>query len=334
MNGNFATLRRRRLAQQSALGPAARPSRIGRATTTLSPLSVIECSMRSTRKMSRGSKCFAASIPANRWRFQTGLMEVDGALIRDDRARYFFHRCQQLQAKLARACRVRLGRTQSQSRLGVARRQGFPRYGRRPGHRLHRQERQAPLVDSHRGSRQGRVGAGGADRVEWAGVHRQRRRGQQGREGPRCMRWMRRPVTSCGSSTWCRRRRAMLRAAPPRRNGRERGLVEECERHSRHGRRDLDFVFARPGQGASLRAWRQSRHRISRKRHARATIYSQVRSWFSTPRPAHMQRHFQLVKRDFHDWDVSSAPVLFLSNSGHRMMAEAPKGWTFVPDRS
>ncbi|MEP6886656.1 MAG: PQQ-binding-like beta-propeller repeat protein [Gammaproteobacteria bacterium] len=37
------------------------------------------------------------------------------------------------------------------------------------------------------------------------------------------------------------------------------------------------------------------------------------------------QRHFQLVKRDFHDWDVSSAPVLFLSNRGHRMLAEAPK---------
>jgi alcohol dehydrogenase (cytochrome c) len=37
------------------------------------------------------------------------------------------------------------------------------------------------------------------------------------------------------------------------------------------------------------------------------------------------QKHFQLVARDFHDWDVSSAPVLFLSNSGHRMLAEAPK---------
>ncbi len=37
------------------------------------------------------------------------------------------------------------------------------------------------------------------------------------------------------------------------------------------------------------------------------------------------QRHFQLVKRDFHDWDVSSPPALFLSNKGHRMLAEAPK---------
>jgi alcohol dehydrogenase (cytochrome c) len=37
------------------------------------------------------------------------------------------------------------------------------------------------------------------------------------------------------------------------------------------------------------------------------------------------QRHFQLVKRDYHDWDVSSPPALFLSNHGHRMLAEAPK---------
>jgi len=37
------------------------------------------------------------------------------------------------------------------------------------------------------------------------------------------------------------------------------------------------------------------------------------------------QRHFQLVKRDFHDWDVSSPPVLFLGKTGHRMLAEAPK---------
>lgn len=37
------------------------------------------------------------------------------------------------------------------------------------------------------------------------------------------------------------------------------------------------------------------------------------------------QRHFQLVKRDFHDWDVSSAPVIFLNRVGHRMLAEAPK---------
>jgi alcohol dehydrogenase (cytochrome c) len=37
------------------------------------------------------------------------------------------------------------------------------------------------------------------------------------------------------------------------------------------------------------------------------------------------QRHFQLVTRDFHDWDVSTAPVLFLNRIGHRMLAEAPK---------
>src|SRR5260370_3472381 len=47
------------------------------------------------------------------------------------------------------------------------------------------------------------------------------------------------------------------------------------------------------------------------------------------------QRDFQLVMRDFHDWDVSSAPVLFLSNAGHRMLAEAPKdGHLYLIDLS
>lgn len=36
-------------------------------------------------------------------------------------------------------------------------------------------------------------------------------------------------------------------------------------------------------------------------------------------------KHFQLVTRDFHDWDVSSAPALFRNKTGHRMLAEAPK---------
>jgi alcohol dehydrogenase (cytochrome c) len=37
------------------------------------------------------------------------------------------------------------------------------------------------------------------------------------------------------------------------------------------------------------------------------------------------RRHFQLVKRDFHDWDVSSAPSLFTDQSGRHLMAVAPK---------
>jgi len=37
------------------------------------------------------------------------------------------------------------------------------------------------------------------------------------------------------------------------------------------------------------------------------------------------QRHFQMVKRDFHDWDASTAPALFTSKGGHKLLAEAPK---------
>jgi PQQ-dependent dehydrogenase (methanol/ethanol family) len=35
--------------------------------------------------------------------------------------------------------------------------------------------------------------------------------------------------------------------------------------------------------------------------------------------------HVQLVRRDFHDWDVASAPVLYKTKNGRRMMAVAPK---------
>jgi PQQ-dependent dehydrogenase (methanol/ethanol family) len=37
------------------------------------------------------------------------------------------------------------------------------------------------------------------------------------------------------------------------------------------------------------------------------------------------KRHFQLVKRDFHDWDASTAPILFTSKAGRSLLAEAPK---------
>lgn len=45
------------------------------------------------------------------------------------------------------------------------------------------------------------------------------------------------------------------------------------------------------------------------------------------------QRHFQLVRRDFHDWDVSTAPSLFTTKTGKRLMAAAPKdGHLYVFD--
>ena len=37
------------------------------------------------------------------------------------------------------------------------------------------------------------------------------------------------------------------------------------------------------------------------------------------------QRHFQLVRHDFHDWDASTAPALFTTKGGKRLLAIAPK---------
>ena len=45
------------------------------------------------------------------------------------------------------------------------------------------------------------------------------------------------------------------------------------------------------------------------------------------------RRHFQLVPRDFHDWDVSGPPALFADSAGHPVMAAAPKnGYLYVFD--
>jgi len=37
------------------------------------------------------------------------------------------------------------------------------------------------------------------------------------------------------------------------------------------------------------------------------------------------RRHFQLTKRDFHDWDASTAPVVFTSKANRKLLAEAAK---------
>lgn len=45
------------------------------------------------------------------------------------------------------------------------------------------------------------------------------------------------------------------------------------------------------------------------------------------------QKHFQLIKHDFHDWDVSTAPALYLNRRGVHLLAEAPKdGHLYVID--
>jgi PQQ-dependent dehydrogenase (methanol/ethanol family) len=45
------------------------------------------------------------------------------------------------------------------------------------------------------------------------------------------------------------------------------------------------------------------------------------------------RRHFQLVTRDFHDWDVSGPPALVGGRAGHSIMAVAPKnGYLYVFD--
>ena len=58
---------------------------------------------------------------------------------------------------------------------------------------------------------------------------------------------------------------------------------------------------------------------------ARATIYLPTRSSCSTPRPATSRINFKVVKKDWHDWDVSSPPILLQTMGGKQIMSLAPK---------
>jgi alcohol dehydrogenase (cytochrome c) len=42
------------------------------------------------------------------------------------------------------------------------------------------------------------------------------------------------------------------------------------------------------------------------------------------------RNHFQLVPRDWHDWDVSNPPALIKTRGGKRLMAVSPKDDTFT----
>ncbi len=160
--------------------------------------------------------------------FQTGLLEADGALLattEHDTISIDANTCKQnwrAHAEFASGVlKVNRG-------AGMARRPGISRNGRRPGHRLHREEWQAAVVDRHCRSCEGRVGAGGADRLERHGIRRQCRRRQQGSQGAYVRPRRQGREVSCGSFTWCRRRRTtwcVERRRPvcppkPRRRGR------------------------------------------------------------------------------------------------------------------
>ena len=90
-------------------------------------------------------------------------------------------------------------------------------------------------------------------------------------------------------------------------------------------RRHLGVLHARPGCRGTVRAGRQSRAGLCERACARATISIPARSSCSTPATGAYKRHFKLVQRDWHDWDVASAPSLIKTAGGKELMAAAPK---------
>ena len=97
--------------------------------------------------------------------------------------------------------------------------------------------------------RRGEVGSGGADRLGRSRLHRQRGRRLQRREGPHVSRSTPRPARSCGSSSSCRRPRAIR----PRTAWRDRRSMHRlgriAARRADQRWRDLDFLHLDPKTG-------------------------------------------------------------------------------------
>src|ERR1700694_3587830 len=107
------------------------------------------------------------------------------------------------------------------------------------------------------------------------------------------MRWMPSPVTSCGNSIWCRRRRAMRRA----------------DRGPRVPRRTWTSYSLAPAKGLLyVPAGNPAPDFAGGSREGENLFASSI--VVLDAKTGAYKKHFQLVKRDFHDWDISSAPLL------------------------
>ena len=148
----------------------------------------------------------------------------------------------------------------------------------------------------------------------------------------RCTRSTPRPARSSGSSSWCPKSKATRFADPwaSRRSTRRRG-------NSRRAYRSAVAASGRPTRSIPRPACCTSpaaiRRLISRSACARATTFTPTRSSSSTAKTGDYKNHFKLVPKDWHDWDVSSPPILIQTMGGKQLMVVAPKdGYLYAFD--
>jgi outer membrane protein assembly factor BamB len=89
-------------------------------------------------------------------------------------------------------------------------------------------------------------------------------------------------------------------------------------------RRQLGVHYPRPGHGRIVRAGRQSLSGLCDRRARGGNLYTGSIVVLDAKTGAY-KRHFKLVQKDWHDWDVVSPPTLFRTAGGKKLLAEAPK---------
>ena len=176
-----------------------------------------------------------------------------------------------------------------------------------------------------RGPQPRRVRAVGPDRLGRPRLRWQRGRRLQGRQGPHVRARRRRPARSSGSSFWFPKSRATWSADrwARRRSTRRPGKMRPASPSAAAGPGHHTPSTRKPGNSTSPAAIRRPTSSIGVREGDNSS--TPLRSSCSTPRPETTRRHFQVVPKDWHDWDVSNPPVLIQTMGGKQLMAVAPK---------
>ena len=179
---------------------------------------------------------------------------------------------------------------------------------------------------------QGRVRRRRSDRLERTGFHRQRRRRRQGRQGAhvRARRQDRQNRVGVLSVPKTRAiRPAVRKALSPL----DTSTWGNAPGFPISGGGDLDVIHARPGGRRIVRAGRQSVARLCDQRARGRRISTPTSVVVLDAMTGAYKRHFKLVPRDWHDWDVASAPALIHTAGGKTAALGRAQGWTSLRHR-
>ena len=101
-------------------------------------------------------------------------------------------------------------------------------------------------------------------------------------------------------------------------------LGQHDERRADHRRRNLDVLHPRSRQRPHLRARRQSGAGFFPGERPGENLYSGSVVVLDAKTGAY-RKHFKIVPKDWHDWDVSSAPVIIKTAANKTLLSLAPK---------